>query len=127
MMKIGWNKLGLSKTFKYTTPKNSFLILFYYSFRGRSFSQAGNELPASSQLGTSSKCFSHIPRSKLGTSLFSNWLKIRPQETFFGEFRDWKFKPENLTSFFITLNFSNFPFRNFVIIISDMKKRSLKM
>jgi hypothetical protein len=30
------------------------------------------------RLGTSSQCFSHIPRSQLGTSSFSNWLKIRP-------------------------------------------------
>ncbi len=34
-----------------------------------------------SQVGTSSQCFSHIPRSQLGTSSFSNWLKIRPQDT----------------------------------------------
>ncbi len=33
---------------------------------------------ARSQLGTSSQCFSHIPCSQLGTSSFSNWLKIRP-------------------------------------------------
>ncbi len=35
---------------------------------------------ARSWLGTSSQCFSHIPRSQLGTSLFSNWLKIGSQK-----------------------------------------------
>jgi hypothetical protein len=30
------------------------------------------------RLWTSSQCFSHVPRSQLGTSSFSNWLKIQP-------------------------------------------------
>ncbi len=32
-------------------------------------------------LGKSYQCITHIPRSQLGTSSFSNWLKIRPLVT----------------------------------------------
>ncbi len=37
---------------------------------------------ANSQLGTSSQCFFHIPCSQLGTSSFSNWLKIHPLRSY---------------------------------------------